>query len=63
MLLNLLTKEEKYYFLDLLSKVINADGPATDYDKIVFEMFLIFHNGNLACREAVGDCFIVIARA
>lgn len=39
MLLNLLTKEEKYYFLDLLSKVINADGPATDYDKIVFEMF------------------------
>ena len=39
MLLSLLSKEEKYYFLDLLSKVISSDGPVSDYEKKVIELF------------------------
>ena len=39
MLLSLLSKEEKYYFLDLLSKVICSDGPVSDYEKKVIELF------------------------
>ena len=37
MLLNLLTKEEKFYFVDLLSKVFIADGPLTDFEKRLLE--------------------------
>lgn len=39
MLLSLLSKEEKYYFLDLLSKVICSDGPVSDYEKKVIDLF------------------------
>lgn len=39
MLLSLLSKEEKYYFLDLLSKVIFSDGPVSDYEKKVIGLF------------------------
>ena len=39
MLLSLLSKEEKYYFLDLLSKVICSDGPVSDYEKKVIELY------------------------
>ena len=39
MLLSLLSKEEKYYFLDLLSKVISSDGPVSDYEKKVMDLF------------------------
>ena len=39
MLLSLLSKEEKYYFLDLLSKVISIDGPVSDYEKKVIELY------------------------
>ena len=37
MLLNLLTKEEKFYFIDLLSKVFIADGPLTPSEKKLLE--------------------------
>ena len=39
MLLSLLSKEEKYYFLDLLSKVICSDGPVSDYEKKVIDLY------------------------
>lgn len=39
MLLSLLSKDEKYYFLDLLSKVICSDGPVSDYEKKVVDLF------------------------
>ena len=39
MLLSLLSKEEKYYFLDLLSRVISIDGPVSDYEKKVIDLF------------------------
>ena len=35
MLLNLLSKEEKTYFIDLLKKTIAIDGPINDVEKIV----------------------------
>ena len=34
---NLLTKEEKFYFIDLLSKVFIADGPLTPSEKKLLE--------------------------
>ena len=37
MLLNLLTKEEKFYFIDLLSKVFIADGQLTPSEKKLLE--------------------------
>ena len=33
MLLNILSKEEKYYFIDLLTKVFVVDGSVSDYEK------------------------------
>lgn len=39
MLLNLLTKEEKYYFLDLLSKVFTVDGEVTDFEKRILQLY------------------------
>lgn len=39
MLLNLLTKEEKYYFLDLLSKVFTVDGEITDFEKKIMQLY------------------------
>jgi hypothetical protein len=43
MLLNLLTKEEKFYFIDLLVKVISLDGTANEMEiqiinKLKYEM-------------------------
>ena len=43
MLLNLLTKEEKFYFIDLLVKVISIDGETNDMEtqlvnKLKYEM-------------------------
>lgn len=35
MLLNLLSKEEKNYFIDLLKKTITVDGPVNDIEKSV----------------------------
>lgn len=37
MLLNLLSKDEKHKFLDLLVRVINIDGPTSDTEKIIIE--------------------------
>lgn len=39
MLLNLLSKEEKYYFIDLLQKVFIVDGSVSDYEKHILEMY------------------------
>ena len=39
MLLNLLSKEEKYYFLDLLTKVFTADGEVTDFEKRILQIY------------------------
>lgn len=39
MLLNLLSKEEKYYFLDLLMKVNSIDGELNDFEKMAVERF------------------------
>lgn len=39
MLLNLLTKEEKYYFLDLLSKVFTVDGEVTAFEKRIMQIY------------------------
>ncbi len=39
MLLNLLSKEEKYYFLDLLMKVNSIDGELNDFEKMAIERF------------------------
>ena len=39
MLLNLLSKEEKYYFLDLLTKVFTADGEVTDFEKLILQIY------------------------
>ncbi len=39
MLLNLLSKEEKMYFIDLLRKVMIIDGPANEFEKQVQAMF------------------------
>lgn len=36
MLLNLLSKEEKNYFVDLLRKMLAIDGPSNELEKIVF---------------------------
>ena len=38
MLLNLLSKEEKHKFIDLLVKVINSDGPTSETEKKIVEM-------------------------
>lgn len=37
MLLNLLSKDEKHKFLDLLVRVINIDGPTSDTEKLIIE--------------------------
>ena len=47
MLLSLLSKEEKYYFLDLLSKVISIDGPVSDYEKKVIELYKAEMGGDI----------------
>lgn len=39
MLLNILSKEEKYYFIDLLTKVFVVDGSVSDYEKHILEMY------------------------
>lgn len=39
MLLNLLSKEEKYYFIDLLVRVTSVDGPVSDFEIQVIKMF------------------------
>ena len=39
MLLNLLSKEEKHYFLDLLMKVNSIDGELNDFEKMAIERF------------------------
>ena len=39
MLLNLLTKDEKHKFLDLLIQVIKIDGPTSETEKIIIEKF------------------------
>ncbi len=39
MLLNVLSKEEKFYFLDLLICVVSVDGPVTDYEKQVLSLY------------------------
>lgn len=39
MLLNLLTKDEKHKFLDLLVKVINSDGQTSEAEKVIIEKF------------------------
>lgn len=39
MLLNLLTKDEKHKFLDLLVQVIKIDGPTSETEKIIIEKF------------------------
>ncbi len=39
MLLNLLSKEEKCYFIDLLQKVFVVDGTISDYEKHILEMY------------------------
>lgn len=39
MLLNLLNKEEKYNFLDLLLKVNSLDGELTEFEKRVIDKF------------------------
>ncbi len=37
MLLNLLTKEEKHRFMDLLLKVISVDGPTSETEKKIID--------------------------
>lgn len=39
MLLNLLSKEEKMYFIDLLRKVLIIDGPTNEFEKQVQAKF------------------------
>lgn len=39
MLLDMLSKEEKYYFLDLLNKVNSVDGELNDFEKRVINRF------------------------
>lgn len=39
MLLNLLTKEEKFNFIDLLIKVFTVDGAVTTYEKKILELY------------------------
>ena len=39
MLLNLLSKEEKYYFLDLLMQVNSIDGELNDFEKMAIGRF------------------------
>ena len=39
MLLNLLNKEEKYHFLDLLLKVNRLDGEITEFEKRIIDKF------------------------
>lgn len=39
MLLNLLSKEEKFYFIDLLCKVFTVDGAANDFEKRILELY------------------------
>ena len=39
MLLSLLTKEEKFHFIDLLQKVFVADGQLNEFEKHILEMY------------------------
>lgn len=61
MLLNLLTKEEKYYFIDLLNKVVSVDGAVTDNEtqiinRLKFEMgedILKYHKSPLTTEKLI----------
>ena len=61
MLLNLLTKEEKYYFIDLLGKVISIDGATKELEmkivnKLKYEMgddALRYRKSNLSLEKLI----------
>ncbi|MDD3170720.1 MAG: hypothetical protein PHO86_00130 [Bacilli bacterium] len=61
MLLNLLTKEEKYYFIDLLGKVISIDGATNELEmqivnKLKYEMgddALRYRKSNLSLEKLI----------
>ncbi len=61
MLLNLLTKEEKFYFIDLLVKVISIDGTANEMEmqivnKLKYEMgedALRYHKSSLSLEKLI----------
>ena len=61
MLLNLLTKEEKFYFIDLLVKVISVDGTTNEMEmqiinKLKYEMgddALRYRKSNLSLEKLI----------
>ena len=54
MILNLLSKEEKHKYLDLLIKVLSADGPTSDTEKKIVEM-IKYEMGEEAIKHRIGN--------